>query len=658
MTVTVDIIAQSVVVRPAPQARVTVVASGAQGPEGIAGVKGDPGADGAGVPAGGIDGQLLLADATQPGGTRWSSNLLNFGNITAASVIELSDQRVKANIKPMRGALNVIMALKPVSFFSKITKENEVGLIAQQVAAVMPEVVHFDKTLGLNYGRLVAPLIGAVQTQQKQLRALWWLVFILLCSLLWGIISPAHAMSAPSIELSGTGVVISATKSGQIANITNVYVTKARVGTGVLGDAPLTIDTTSDAVGQIGLHLKGASGTSGTAVQFTNPGISDWSVGVNGTTNALLIQTNRYSGSAGTLVAYFDTTGLTVGGVAVAGTIGGALISATGATGTVTATNVYAKSVSGSTGTFGTMAGILTTAAQTNITSLGSLTGLTMAGNIAMGGNSITGGGTATFTTLAGTLSTAAQPNITSVGTLSSISDSGVLNVGGAVSTSSVIFSGGLLTANAGITVTGAVTATTGSFTNLSGAVISATAPTGTVTATWGYFNKVSATTATLGTIGAGAINTNGLLTASAGEALTGGLTVDTISTTGKVSATASYIGNLTEAVVSQTATTSTTFLNTSVGGQFFVTASSSTLISLTNGTPGKAVQIVVKQDATGGRAITYTSPTHHWSNASFTSSGAITSTSMITSGSTFSQWVWTTPDGSTWLGGLAGSGM
>ena len=59
----------------------------------------------------------------------------------------------------------------------------------------------------------------------------------------------------------------------------------------------------------------------------------------------------------------------------------------------------------------GNIAGTLTTAAQTNITSVGTLTGLTVSGNIA------------------GTLTTAAQTNITSVGTLSALTISGDLTV-------------------------------------------------------------------------------------------------------------------------------------------------------------------------------------------------------------------------------------
>ncbi|GMF36128.1 unnamed protein product [Phytophthora lilii] len=58
--------------------------------------------------------------------------------------------------------------------------------------------------------------------------------------------------------------------------------------------------------------------------------------------------------------------------------------------------------------------------AQTNITSVGTLTGLTIGGNLSFTGasRSITGLSALTATTLTGTLQTGAQPNITSVGSL------------------------------------------------------------------------------------------------------------------------------------------------------------------------------------------------------------------------------------------------
>ena len=74
----------------------------------------------------------------------------------------------------------------------------------------------------------------------------------------------------------------------------------------------------------------------------------------------------------------------------------------------------------------GIIKGTLGTANQTNITSVGTLTGLSMGGNIDLGGYNVINGGT-----MATTLTTSAQPNITSVGTLQGASFSSNINLGG-----------------------------------------------------------------------------------------------------------------------------------------------------------------------------------------------------------------------------------
>jgi hypothetical protein len=95
-----------------------------------------------------------------------------------------------------------------------------------------------------------------------------------------------------------------------------------------------------------------------------------------------------------------------------------------------------------------TTAGTVTTNAQPNITSVGTLTSLAVTGNITNG--NITGGNLISANYLTGTLTTAAQPNITSVGTLSNLSvtsniTSGNANLGNA--TTSNFFIGTLVTA-------------------------------------------------------------------------------------------------------------------------------------------------------------------------------------------------------------------
>jgi len=99
----------------------------------------------------------------------------------------------------------------------------------------------------------------------------------------------------------------------------------------------------------------------------------------------------------------------------------------------------------------------LTTAAQTNITSVGTLGSLTVTANVT-GGNLLTAGlisatgnvtgGNLSGTSIVGTLTTAAQTNITSVGTLGSLTvtanvQSGNLRTTGLISASGSITAGG-----------------------------------------------------------------------------------------------------------------------------------------------------------------------------------------------------------------------
>lgn len=130
-----------------------------------------------------------------------------------------------------------------------------------------------------------------------------------------------------------------------------------------------------------------------------------------------------------------------------AGSFGGSsLFTFNKSTGALTITgNVSTGNVSGALGSFTTVAGALTTAAQPNITSVGTLTSLAVTGNASAGNISATGG---SFTTVAGTLTTAAQPNVTSVGTLSS------LDVTGNVTTSANLVTDLIVGKTSGISIT------------------------------------------------------------------------------------------------------------------------------------------------------------------------------------------------------------
>jgi hypothetical protein len=106
---------------------------------------------------------------------------------------------------------------------------------------------------------------------------------------------------------------------------------------------------------------------------------------------------------------------------------------------TITTSGIMTFTVAGSSPSFlftgGNIAGILSTNAQPNITSLGTLTSLTLSGavsgitNLAMSGN-LTGATSITATNLIGTITLASQNNITSVGPLTNLNIVGNTKMG------------------------------------------------------------------------------------------------------------------------------------------------------------------------------------------------------------------------------------
>ena len=102
---------------------------------------------------------------------RWTTDTA--GNFTAAgNVTAYSDKRLKTNIKPIENALEKVTSLTGVSFTRTDTKQQGIGLIAQDVQQVFPEVVveagDEQKTLSVAYGNLIGPLIEAIKVLSKQ----------------------------------------------------------------------------------------------------------------------------------------------------------------------------------------------------------------------------------------------------------------------------------------------------------------------------------------------------------------------------------------------------------------------------------------------------------------------------------------------------------
>jgi len=96
------------------------------------------------------------------------------GNVIATSVTETSSRRWKQNIRPLSGALAKVTELRGVAYESTTTGKTQIGVIAEEVGAVLPEVVTYEENgvdaRGVDYARLTALLIEAVKEQQELIR--------------------------------------------------------------------------------------------------------------------------------------------------------------------------------------------------------------------------------------------------------------------------------------------------------------------------------------------------------------------------------------------------------------------------------------------------------------------------------------------------------
>lgn len=96
----------------------------------------------------------------------WISRTDNSGNFTATgNVTAYSDERIKDDIHTIEYAVARLKALRGVYYKRKDTGAPGVGVIAQEVQQIFPEVVHEneDGMLSVAYGNLVGVLIEAVK---------------------------------------------------------------------------------------------------------------------------------------------------------------------------------------------------------------------------------------------------------------------------------------------------------------------------------------------------------------------------------------------------------------------------------------------------------------------------------------------------------------
>jgi lipopolysaccharide export system protein LptA len=114
----------------------------------------------------------LNSTGLQIGNTNTTYALDVTGTIRASSdIIAFSDARVKENVKTIDNALDKVTQLRGVSYNKIGETEEKIGVIAQEIEKVLPQVVQEDNEgmKSVAYGNIVGVLIEAIKEQQKQI---------------------------------------------------------------------------------------------------------------------------------------------------------------------------------------------------------------------------------------------------------------------------------------------------------------------------------------------------------------------------------------------------------------------------------------------------------------------------------------------------------
>ena len=104
-----------------------------------------------------------------------NKGVLTTGTMQAGNFNTTSDIKLKENVVTLENSLDKIKAMRGVSFDWKDSGKSTIGLIAQEVEQVLPELVEHNKeddVKTVSYANIVAVLIEAIKEQQGQIDAL------------------------------------------------------------------------------------------------------------------------------------------------------------------------------------------------------------------------------------------------------------------------------------------------------------------------------------------------------------------------------------------------------------------------------------------------------------------------------------------------------
>jgi hypothetical protein len=104
-----------------------------------------------------------------------AGNINAGGTIAATTFNATSDYRIKDNVLPLTSTF-IVDNLRPVHYYNKISKGNDIGLIAHELQEHYPNLVSGEKDgenyQSVNYIGLIPILINEIQTMKKEIKKL------------------------------------------------------------------------------------------------------------------------------------------------------------------------------------------------------------------------------------------------------------------------------------------------------------------------------------------------------------------------------------------------------------------------------------------------------------------------------------------------------
>jgi len=119
-----------------------------------------------------IDGINAVGFVTSSGDVELTFSSGSVNDLTSTRITETSALSLKTNVQSLDSQIDNVLLLNPVSFNWKEDNREDIGLIAEEVKKIYPQLVKDDKegnAIGINYSKLTAILIKAINELNKKL---------------------------------------------------------------------------------------------------------------------------------------------------------------------------------------------------------------------------------------------------------------------------------------------------------------------------------------------------------------------------------------------------------------------------------------------------------------------------------------------------------